>query len=153
MLQNEVKGLESKDRLEQYTISDPFALNELKFLQSALLAARAIVTGMAPDGVNSQINRLRKIEKQGDLFTFDNDALSEVYLADLDVLSQRIEYLLDLHARNFTGTVRQKKQAFVKNAPKIVDALLKTSTAIDEDDPNVFITGKLKAIGIDLTNL
>lgn len=149
MLQDEFKGLASKDRLDQYVITNPFALSELNYLVGALKAAKAVARGMIPGQVNAQLNKIRKKDKLDELFVFDNKTLSDIYQNDLDILEQRISYLLDLHSMNQTGTVKAKKLSMVRNAPKIISAILKTSTGVNEKDPEPFVSEELKKIGID----
>lgn len=150
MLTNEIKGLQSKRTLEEYTINDPFALQELNFLQGALISAQAVLRGAMPGGVNIEINKLREEDGLNPLIVIEDQNLYDVYQNDLDLLSMRVAYLLDLHEKNHYGTVKQKKQTFIKNAPKFVEALLKrTSTSVNEERPETFIASKLSDIGIE----
>lgn len=152
MLKDEQKRLYDKQRLDDYVIKDPFVLNELQFLQSALYAAKGVLRGMLPFGANMYINKLRKDEGKNDLPFLTNFTLSDVYGADLDVISARLDYLLDLNAKNQQSTVKQKKQSMIVGAPKIIDALIhKTSTSTDE--PQVFIGDKLKSLGVDVEQI
>ena len=148
MLVNEVKGLESKATLDQYTIDNPFALQELYFLQGALLSAQAVLRGAQPNGVNTVLNQMRLEDGLEPLVVIGDEQLAEVYQHDLNIIGQRISYLLDLHEKNNYGTVKQKKLTYIQNAPKFISAILKTSTAVNEEKPEVFIASKLPEIGI-----
>ena len=152
MLKDEQKRLYDKQRLDDYVIKDPFALNELQYLQSALNAAKAVLRGMLPFGANMYINKLRADEGKDQLPFLTNMTLSDVYGADLDIISQRLDYLLDLHAKNQQSTVKQKKQSMIVGAPKFIKAIVeKTSSSVDE--PSVFIGDKLSELGIDVQKL
>jgi hypothetical protein len=150
MLKDEQKRLYDKQRLDDYVIKDPFVLNELDFLQSALVVAKALYRGMLPLGANSFINKLRKEDKREELPVLTNLTLADVYGSDLDIISERLNYLLDLHNSNKQSTVKQKMQSMIVGAPKFIQAIIgKTSTDLDEKDPAIFIGDKLKELGIE----
>lgn len=86
LLQDEIKGLASKDKLEQYVIENPNIASEIEYLQYALQAAGAALRGMHPMGANLFINQTGEVK----LPVIDIPALYDVYSQDLATLINRV---------------------------------------------------------------
>ena len=147
ILEKEIKGLVTSKTLDDYVIENPFAKDELEYLEHALDAASAMVRGAVPlRGANFFINQL--IEKEEDKLPYlDNNVLGDVYAQDLGSMIDRVAALNALNRNNSKGVVRARLESMAVHAPKLFKTFLKKGTNPSETPKdNPFWIGQFENI-------
>lgn len=121
LIENEEKAIINSSKLDSYTVSNSAILEQLKKAKSFLEAIDAVISG-AYNGLNHTINPYRKREKKP-LFTELSENVAKTLHKNLEILKNRVKFILDLNDLNSSQKLKIQREIGVNMRVKFLSEL------------------------------
>ena len=133
MVLSDLKNLPYIDSLEDYIISDPHALSNLKLLKSAIAVANSLIyTG---NDLNADMNKFR-VDKE--LLTVITDPVREIAKNEFDNIDKKVSRLIDIAEANGKQKLREQKDIMFNMRKKFGDILTSKYSTLRETFAKAF---------------
>ena len=148
MVLSDLKNLPYIDSLEDYIISDPHALSNLKLLKSAIAVANSLIyTG---NDLNADMNKFR-VDKE--LLTVITDPVREIAKNEFDNIDKKVSRLIDIAEANGKQKLREQKDIMFNMRKKFGDILTSKDSTLRETFAKAFnidIDSLIQEFGLEL---